>query len=99
MTPRERILCFLHSLCGHSSRENSLSTGRAPSTLLANNQICINVLAEHFVHRNIKWPTVDQMEEEANLFVEHHHGPKTIFMVADGTHINGRFWVIFAILS
>ena len=91
MQPRDRLLCFFHSLCGQSSRQASLATGFSPNALLTNNQICINVLSEHFVHRNIKWPTLDQMEEEANLFVDHHHGPKTIFMLADGTHINGRF--------
>ena len=99
MQPRERLLCFLHSLGGHANRQNCLSTGFSPTALLNNNQICINILSEQFVPRMIKWPTRDQMNEEASLFVKAYGGPKTMFIVADGTHIEGLFYVTFLVLK
>ena len=89
MTPRERLLCFFHSLCGHSMRQNCLSTGFSPSALSRNNQLCIEILTENFAWRMIKWPTLDEMETEAMRFVEAYGGPKSMFLVADGTFIKG----------
>ena len=43
----------------------------------------------------VKWPTLDEMEKEATLFVDAYGGPKSIFLVADGTFVKGLF--IFSI--
>ena len=89
MTIRQRLLCFLHSLNGHSMRENCLSTGFSAAALSRNNQICIEVLTQNLAWRMVKWPTLDEMEKEANLFVDAYGGPKSIFLVADGTFVKG----------
>ena len=90
MTPRQRLLAFFHSFGGDASwRRAGQSNGFSKTALRNNSQICIEALTENFAWRMIKWPTVDEMEMEANLFVNAYGGPKTIFLVADGTHIRG----------
>lgn len=95
MTVRHQLLCFFHSLGGDSLRRNALATGYSKAALMVNSQICIKILSENFTNRMIKWPTVDEMNMEADLFVNAYGGPKTVFLLADGTFVRGLIYLWF----
>ena len=90
ITPRERLLAFLHYLSGNGFTRHEAGKHRTSYGAIGQNvTLCIRALFEPLVKKFIKLPTEEQGRDEADLFHQKSRCvfPKCVFCAIDGTHI------------